>query len=254
MKIQNTSTMSTQRLKMIIYGQPGVGKTSLASTLKEPTLIVSSEAGLLSLAGHSIDVIDISVDDDGKEVPRPERVSRLGEVYKFVCEEAQRKKYKWLFLDSLTEISQNLVESLQEVYPDKKDGLNLWGDYNKKMMSLIKTFRDLPYYNVVMTALEKIEKDENARRYMTIDVNGKINNRLPGLFDEVFWMHMIELEDKTSKRQLLTGTHENIAAKDRSGKLAEIEPPNLQSIVDKIRATPKIKNHAPQSSNKGKTK
>lgn len=238
MKIKNTKSTDAHKLKMIIYGKAGIGKTTLASTIeKEKVMIISAEAGLLSLAGKDIDVIDISIDDDGQEIPRPERVARLGKVYQFMVQQEQRKKYDWLFIDSLTEISQNLIESLQEVYPDKKDGLNLWGDYNKKMMSLIKTFRDLPYYNVIFTALDKTEKDENGRRYMTIDCNGKIGDRLPGLFDEVFWMHAIELEDKTQKRQMLTGTHENIAAKDRSGRLNEIESPNMQQIIDKIRHT-----------------
>jgi len=233
MLVQSTKDVSTQRLKFLIYGQAGVGKTSLAATLTEKTLIISSEAGLLSLAGHDIDVIDLSVDAKGNEVPRHERAARLGEIYQFICSDAAKEKYKWIFIDSLTEIGQNVVEALQKVYPDKKDGLNLWGEYSKQMRSIVKTFRDLPFYNVVFTALQKVETDENNRRFLAIDVQGKISNQLPGYFDEVLWMHVEDDENKT--RRIMTEALDTIPAKDRSGRLDRYELPNLQMIANKIR-------------------
>ena len=141
-------------------------------------------------------------------------------------------------MDSLTEISQNMLEALQEIYPDTKDNWTLWGDYGKKARALIKNFRDLPYYNVVMTALDKEEKDENQRRYIKVDMQGKIGTQLPAFFDEVFYMGIKQKEDGTTSRYLLTQPYENIIAKDRSGKLNQYEPPNLQAIVDKIRPQP----------------
>jgi phage nucleotide-binding protein len=235
MKIQSSKSISINRLKFLIYGEPGVGKTTLAATLKEPTLLISAEAGLLSLQAFDIDTVDITMDDEGAPIKKEKRAARLGEVYTFLCGPEAREKYKWVFIDSLTEISQNLIESLYEIYPDPKDGLKLWGDYAKKARSLIKTFRDLPYYNIVFTALDKVEKDENNRRYKTVDMQGKIGNQLPAYFDEVFHYAKTEDTDGNLIRVLLTDGYENVIAKDRSGKLNKQEAPNLQNIANKMR-------------------
>jgi len=237
MKVTNTKQVELQKLRFLVYGSPGVGKTTLASTIDAPTLLISAESGLLSLSGKDIDVIDISTDDNGDMIPKERRMERLGKVFQFLLEEKTRQKYDWVFIDSMTEISQNLVDQLSEVYPEKKESINMWGDYSKKARALVKSFRDIPYYNIVFTALDKTEKDENNRRFLQVDMAGKIGQQLPAFFDEVFYMG---INKDNGDRYLLTQPRENIVAKDRSGKLNMIESPNLKAIVAKIRQTKPI--------------
>lgn len=232
MKTTSTKDVSTDRLKFLIYGQPGVGKTRLAATITEPVLLISAEAGLLSLSGFDIPVIDISTDDNGEVIAKELRMAKLLKIFNWLNTDPEpRKKYKWIFVDSLTEVSQNLVENLNKVYPSKDDGYNLWGDYAKQSSAMIKGFRDIPYYNIVFTALETEDKDDNNRRFIRVDMQGKIGKRLPGFFDEVFYFHM----DTDGKRHLLTATKDNVVAKDRSGTLDTLEPPCLRTIAEKIR-------------------
>lgn len=230
MKVNNIKTMPKMALKFLIFGESGVGKTTLAKTVGEPTLIISAESGLLSLEGSDIDVIDLLTDDEGRLLPKEKRIARLGEVYKFLNLPETQKKYKWVFLDSMTEIFQNLVEQLQSEYTDSKDTIKMWGEYAKRARSLVKSFRDLPHYNVVFTALSAEDKDENNRRFTKINVNGSISTQLPSFFDEVFYYYIHE-----DRRLLLTGKQENVMAKDRSGKLNKNEEPNLGLIAKKIR-------------------
>lgn len=238
MKIFKTNSIENTRMKALIFGESGNGKTSQAMTLPaEKTLIISSEAGLLCLKDHqpSIDVIDITVDDEGNPIPKEKRYARLGEVYKYVLGQQVMAQYDWLFVDSLTEISQNLIEALYLEFPERKDSLPMYAENAKRMRSLIKVFRDIPHYNVVFTALASIEKDENNKRYKGIQMVGSIGQTLPSYFDEVFYLSAIEnSETKEIKRSFLTAKTEDCVSKDRSGKLAKYEPANLGLIYKKI--------------------
>jgi phage nucleotide-binding protein len=237
LKIINSKSYGTSSLKCLIYGQSGSGKTYAAKTTGENTLVISAESGLLSLADSNLDVIDLSVDDSGKPIVKEKRREKLQQTYRWLLEDAQIKKYRWIYIDSLTEIAQNFVEELNLEHPDRKDALVLWGEYAKRVRSFIKLFRDLPHYNVVFTALSTVTKDEAGRRYTGVDIQGKIASQLPAFFDLVFYLYCKENEE-TQKidRFFLTQANEKIMAKDRSGKLNQFEEPNFKKIANKIRA------------------
>lgn len=235
MKTVSTQNIGTDSLKILIYGESGSGKTTLAGTVKEPALIISAEAGLLSLAGKNIDTIDITQNDEGQILPKEKRIDRLREVLVWLLKDEARKKYKWVFVDSLTEVSQYLIDELRLKYPDAKNNLQMYGENKGMMRAIVKAFRDLSYYNVVFTALPSVEKDENGRRFFQVDVVGSIAQELPAMFDEVLFLQVAEDADKKPVRQLVTGKTGMITAKDRSGKLALIEPANLDEISKKIK-------------------
>ena len=223
---------------MLIYGNSGDGKTSTAKTIGESTLIVSSEAGLLCLqdAEPPIDVIDITIDDNGNSIPKEKRIERLGEAYKYLLTEECQQKYKWIFIDSLTEISENMIEMLSAEFPDRKDSLVLYGENSKRMRGLIKSFRDIPHYNIIFTALPSIEKDENNRRFTGISLIGKLSSTIAGYFDEVLYLNAVEdQESKEIKRYFTTSGTSNLICKDRSGRLNKFEPANINKIITKIR-------------------
>ena len=139
-------------------------------------MIISAEAGLLCLSDKQIDVIDISRDDEGRLIPKESRIDRLGEAYKYILSDEAKKKYKWIFIDSLTEISQCLMDKLSVEYPEKSQSLVMYGENAKRMRSLVKSFRDIAEYNIVMTALSQNEKDENNQRF----IFSAITERLAG--------------------------------------------------------------------------
>lgn len=233
MKIGNTSNEGKHLIKALIYGESGAGKTTLAGTIAEPTLVISAESGLLTLKNKKIDVIDISQDDHGSIIPKEKRIARLGEVYQYLLTDEARSKYKWIFIDSLTEISQNLIEQLNQEFPERKDSLVMYGENAKRMRSLVKSFRDLPYYNIVMVALSIIDKDENGLRYNAFDLVGGFSAKLPGFFDLVMYLGI----DKDGKRVLITEKSDRVIAKDRSNSLAKLEAPDLSVIASKINKT-----------------
>lgn len=237
MKITSTKNVGIDRLKALVYGKAGIGKTTLASTLPGKTLIISAESGLLSIAKFDLPVFDITVDDNGQSVPITKRYDRLAEVFKYLETDEAIKIYDNIFIDSLTEISQNLSEKLQAEFTDSKDTIKMWGEYSKKMKAMIKAFRDLPYYNVIFSALEKEDQDEFKRKLIRINVQGTVASDIPAFFDEVFYYTIVDADDGTAKRALITQPSSRAVAKDRSGKLELIEEPNLTSVFKKIKQT-----------------
>lgn len=215
-------------------GPPGAGKTSLARTLPHhETLVVSAESGLLSLGDTKIDYLDISKDDEDKVIESPEkRWDGLGQVYRYLATDEAKKKYKVIFIDSISEISQVLIDVLAAKYPEKKDALVLWGEYSKKMREFVRKFRDLPGYHVFFTSLDAEKKGNNDIAVVGAEVSGKIGKLLPAFFDEVFLLRV--MPDK--KRVLVTAQTDRILVKDRSGALLPTEDADLGMILKKIQA------------------
>jgi len=247
MKIQNTRAVENDAIKIVVAGEPGNGKTTLAKTIEtglgEKVLVISAEAGLLSLKGSDVDYVELQTDDEGKEVPKENRINRLGEIFNWVKQPEQMKKYKWLFLDSLTEIQQNLLEHLDtlEDFQGPKNTIKKYGELSNKMMSLCKLFRDLPHYSVVFSALVKTEADNDGISKMKVALIGSFADRLPALFDEVLYLGVMpeKNEQGIHERKLLTSKTNKIDfPKDRSGKLDVLEPADLSVIVKKIRNKP----------------
>ena len=223
MQIKNTLNSAADRYSLVVYGISGIGKTSLARTAVGKTIILSAESGLMSLSGADVDFIEIRNWPDVLEAVR------------LLDTDAFKEKYKNVFVDSLTETGQRLVEFLRQKYPGKDDNFNLWGEYNDLMTRFIKKMRDFKPYNVVFTALEKVDQDEMKRRFMNVDLQGKIGDRLPALFDLVLRMEKVYEKDGKSIRGFLTTSTDGAIAKDRSGKLnSPYEMADLTVVYNKI--------------------
>lgn len=229
MALKPISKNSVNRTTALIIGEAGIGKTSLIRTIPEEdrVCVLSAESGLLAVR----DIVE-SGRVEGYEITS---FADMREAYQLLLSPDFQNRYKWIFLDSLTELSARCVDAMKQKYQSKSDSFSLWGEYSDLMQMIIKGFRDLQSYSVVFTCLPSIETDELKRRYVGAAIAGKqLQERLTSYFDLVLYMTTRQTDDGTEYRCFLTQPIERYPAKDRSGKLAPIEKPDLSHIQNKI--------------------
>ena len=238
-----TTRQSTDAVKMIIYGDSGVGKTTLCSTAPKP-IIISAEKGLLSLAEFDLPVIEIT------------SIEELDEAYDWCM--ANKDKYETICLDSITEIAEICLAELQIKYAD---GRKQYGELQAEIPKKIRRFRDINKKHVMFIAqIDRFEDAYSGISSFKPSMPGKyLVKKAPFFFDEVLALRIGEMrkEDGGSEeyRYLQTQPDLQYHAKDRSGKLNKIERPNLKMIINKVmgKSAPKKAEDKQEESKDGTT-
>jgi len=232
MKLTTTDDIRYERFVALIVGESGNGKTTLASTLPhDKTLIISAENGLLSLKKHKVKI-------DVAEVNPEETYKSITDVFEFLDRPETRKKYKYLFIDSLSEISELVLAELKRdpKLNDAKNAFPLWNKYSERMTIITKCFRDYLGYSVIFTCRNCYEKDGVALKE-TFNISGTgFVNSLKGMFDIILSYRIYPNEDKNGDpiRKLVSCPVEAPLSKDRSGLLDKYEDANLDNIINKV--------------------
>lgn len=217
--LKQTGAISTNGVKMLVYGQAGTGKTSLIPTLPR-VVVLSAEGGLLSIQGADVPYIEIN------------SMTSLMEAYSWLTESAEAKGFDSIALDSISEIAEVV---LAEELKKQKDGRAAYGELNTIMAGMIRAFRDLPAKHVYFTAKCDKSQDETGRLLYAPSMPGKsLSMQVPYFFDLVLALRVEKDSEGLAQRALMCDSDGIWQAKDRSGKLGAWEAPDLSAIIAKI--------------------
>jgi len=233
MKVMSTRNAGVDRLKVLVHGPAGAGKTYLASTTgnHRSTLVLSAEAGLLSLREFEISAVEISSWED------------LRNAYTWICRGCPLEdgsmpddEYRWIVLDSISEIAESCLNSMKRKF---NDGRQAYGEMGDVMIRLIKSFRDLPNHHVVMTCKQERAQDQSGLMLYGPSLPGRmVTQNISYLFDEVLALHVhIDEDGKPDGRYFQCQRDNQYDCKDRSGSLGLFEPASLNHIWDKIKTS-----------------
>lgn len=230
---QDASTVSG--IKICVYGGSGMGKTVLLATAPTPVLI-SAEAGALSLRQANLErLYGVGNPHICYNMPIIEvkTVEDLTDAYNWCASSPQAAQFQTVGLDSISEIAEVVLNNAKR---QVKDPRQAYGELIEKMETLIRSFRDLPNKNVVITAKMEPTKDEltGVVKYGPAMPGAKLGNKLPYFFDEVFRLGIGQTPQGEKYRFLQTQPDLQFEAKDRSGALAPIESPILSAVFAKI--------------------
>lgn len=235
-------------LKMMMHGEPGVGKTTMLATanlhkLTAPILIVNVEGGMLSIT----DVQAIGLNEP-PDVIDLEDFDRLEDIFWYLAKGDH--PYKSVGIDSLSELQvvnlEGIVRKLvgsSSKSGAKRDSLDdVWqddyGTSTQQLRRLIRRFRDLPMH-VFFTCHSSTTFDKDKNETVHPMLTPKLRTSVQGYLDVVSYMFMsTETDDEgaeISVRKLLCRPYGKWVAKDRSpGERLGlvIEEPSIPKIMD----------------------
>ena len=213
--IKSTKEVSADGANIVIYGESGVGKTTLISHLSD-AIILSADKGLLSISDFDIPYIEINDMQD------------VDDSYVYIKKNLE--KYEHIIFDSLTEIAEVVLFEMKE---GKKDKRQAYGELADAFGVMIRRFRDLQGINTIFLAKRKHIVDEEGQviGYEPMMPGRVLPHGLPYLTDEVFAYVM----DRKGERSFITSAQRKYPAKDRSGRLDITEKsPNLNDVINKL--------------------
>lgn len=243
-------------VKMVIFGPPGIGKTSLLKTLDEPTLCIDLEAGLLAVQDWEGDSMSIRSWPEARNIacllggPNPALGAKnyySQADYTKVCSEygdpELLKKYKCIFIDSVT-VASRLCFQWAQTQPEcmrngRLDTRAAYGLLGREMTAWITQLQHIGGKDIIMVGLldQKVDDDNKVTWIMQCEGN-KTALELPGIVDEVLSMVPVT-NGNDIKRQFVCNALNPFGypAKDRSGRLDMYEEAHLGNVLKKIKST-----------------
>jgi hypothetical protein len=233
----SSQVSSAHGVKVLTYGPSGVGKTTLIATAPKPVLI-SAESGVLSLRPANLQKL-YGVNTPGVTYDVPliliSTIADFDEAYRWCATSHEARQFQTLGIDSISEVAERVLEHALKTV-GAKDPRKAYGELSEKVVKLTKDFRDLAGFHVYVSAKMGAMKDEQTglTTYGPDAPGQKVGPALPFLFDEVFRLGVASPPNAPKYRYLQTDIDAQYIAKDRSGMLDAIEPPNLTHIFRKI--------------------
>jgi len=210
-------------LNMIVYGDSGVGKTTLAASASEvgKVLYIDAESGAQFIPDEyakNIDVLNLQNIEELDQVLLP----------------ANTEQYSTIVLDSITEIMKKMIDKIKGT----KDNATIadWQKIIGGMEKYFRRFRDLKQ-NIILVALSA-EKEDDGIILKRPNLSGK---NLPA--DVVGFMDVcIYLENTVAQGRVgHTDPSQKFYAKDRTNKLPKkIEQKDLKfkTLLDLVTIKP----------------
>lgn len=155
-------------------------------------------------------------------------VERISEFFQWL-RTPEAKNYDTVITDSMSQIA-NLV--LQVMLRKYSHGMQAYGEMAKMVIPWIDQLYYMPEKHVFMIC--KLGRDAaTGYRFPSFD-GQQLNTYVPHLFDEILYLDYHTIQGVGNDvRSFRTKGDFNLMARDRSGRLAQFEPPNLTQLFNK---------------------
>ena len=246
-----TPQIFTDKMNILIYGDPGSGKTHLAGTAQDvPSMadvhVFNIDGGIMTLATRGdIHATDIHSVDDLEQ-----------ELFKIANHDPKYATTKTVVIDNVTELQTLALESqtMQNFKDRVKKNKNYtidevyledYGVAGKRLARILRGFRDLPIHVIyICHKKDKMRQGTNTLEESKPNLTEKLATAVMGYMDFVWYLYTADepMGDEEhgywteTHRYLLTQPMNNYAAKTRGSDFASrigavIRDPNMVDIM-----------------------
>jgi hypothetical protein len=244
--------------KILLTGLPGVGKTTRVGDLlpgrQDEILLCDTEAGDLPIVGLPIPTIrprtwpslrDTAAIIGGANPARASSMAYSQAHFDAVASNpamAELTRFSTVIFDSVTEVSRicrGWAEQQPESFTDrgKKDLRGTYGLVAREMIDWFQQIQHARSKTIVFIAVLENVKDDFGASSWELQFEGRATGRqVPAIVDEVVAMHAIDFGDGALTRSFICASPNpwGLPAKDRSGRLEQLEPPHLGKLLEKL--------------------
>lgn len=246
-----TPQMFMSKMNILIYGDPGSGKTHLAGTAQDvPEMadvhVFNIDGGIMTLASRGdIHATDIHSVNELEE-----------ELFKISNGDPKYANTKTVVIDNITELQTLALESITTAeYANRRKKnkdytidevyLEDYGVAGKRLARILRGFRDLPIHVIYIAhRKDKMRQGTNTLEESKPNLTDKLGTAVMGYMDFVWYLYTadeITGNEETgyqseTHRYLLTQPMNNFAAKTRGSDFAArigavIKDPNMVDIM-----------------------
>jgi hypothetical protein len=241
--------------KILLLGPVAVGKTWQLRTLNpDRTLFVDIEAGDLAVLDLPVPTIRIddwpAARDLACRIGGPNKSFPPTAAYSPAHFEAiggyleDLDRYDTIFVDSLTAITRlsfRWAEQQPEAFSERtgrKDLRGAYGLHAREMILWLNALQHARAKNVIFVGiLERVVDELKNVEWQLQSEGSKTSRELPGIVDQIITYQFLDFDDGKPPMRGFVCTSPNawgFPGKDRSGRLDQIEQPDLGKLLTKL--------------------
>lgn len=215
--------LSTQSVVMqphsVLYGPAGSQKTRMIPTCPSP-VICSTDQGLFSIREF--------------DIPHT-KCTKYEQCVAFLdwLNTSEAAQFQTAVIDDFTEVCEM---RLKMELAQTTHGQQAYGKMADEMLSFLRRVREITTHTVILICKEDRIQDQNKALVYSPMIPGRVLQiQIPYLFGQVYRMESY-LDPQTQQRYPVIRCQKNdqTEAKDRSGKLGELEQAHLGNIIAKV--------------------
>lgn len=207
-------------VKCLAHGGPGTGKTPLLKTAPRP-IVLLSEPGAMSVR-------------DAHNIPAHEAytVKAIKEFFDWFFSSHESRNFDTLIWDSVSQAAEIV---LSEEMPKHKDPRKAYGEMSRTMMDWCSGVYFQQQKHAYLTSKQIIAPIGGVATRKYFFPGQDLNVKIPHLYDEILCVghFIIPGAGPNPIRAIQCQPSFDVVARDRSGKLAQYEPPDLTALFAK---------------------
>ena len=205
-------------VKALAYGGPGTGKTPMVNSAPRPVLCVV-EPGMLSMRTSNVPAWE-AYDS-----------ARIDEFFKWLFTSAEAKNFDTVGIDSISQVAEII---LTDELKKNKDGRKAYGEMSRRVMEIVNALYYLPQKHIYLIGKQSVVDENGIQRKKPYFPGQDLNVKIPHMYDEILHIGQVNMPGMPKPVVAIrTAETFDIMARDRSGRLAELEPPDLSALFAK---------------------